>query len=83
VRWSVGYSARADGDTLTAGDVFFPSLTATAPAADVLEVTTVTSTALTRSGGLYHLRASRVGADAADTLTNDVSLIGFRLRRAT
>lgn len=83
VRWSLGYSARVAGELLSAGDVFPPAVTLTAPAADALAVSTFTGTAVTaKAGALYHFRISRTGADAADTLANDASFLGLRLRRA-
>ena len=82
VRWSLGYSVRTAGDLLTAGDVFFTTSTDTAPAQDVLAIKTWTSSAVTTGSGVYHFRLSRLGADAADTLGNDATFLGLRLRRA-
>lgn len=60
------------------------NITATAGAQNVVMVTDLTRPGSTPvTGGAAVIRILRRGADAADTLPNDIGLIGVRLRRAS
>ena len=83
VRWRVVGGANADAVSLATADATDTSLTVTAPAQDVLKVTTLAAGLTAYTNRLYNLRVLRTGAHAEDTLGNDCALLGVELARAS
>lgn len=74
------YSWIQDGDTLNAGLTNLGNVTLTAPAPLVTEVTAMASTLTPTAGKKFRIDFRRSGGDAADTLANDVAILGFVVR---
>lgn len=82
VKIGINHRFVGDGEALGAG-VNTASVTSTAPAQNVMEVATVASGIAATTGKLLNLRVFRLGGDAADTLANDIGLLGVRLVKAS
>ena len=74
-------SAAADLASDTAVDD--GNVTEVAGAQDIIAVTTVASDIATAEDAIFNAQLQRLGADAADTLANDVAILGIRLRRVS
>ncbi|WP_416954507.1 hypothetical protein ACNKF0_19685 [Nocardioides sp. T5] len=74
-------ATRGTGETIATPGSAVP-VTAAAGAAGVIMTTTLIASAPNTTGELLVLGVVRAGADAADTLANDIGLLGLRLRRA-
>lgn len=82
IRYRTVYSSHTNTEDTTIGDVTV-NITLTAPLIDIMKDSRVLSNIAIQLGKVFHFRLIRVGADAADTLTNDAAFIGLRFTRAS
>lgn len=82
VVWKADRYTIADGTALTA-ETEGGAVTATAPAQNVVKVTRALTGIAVSPSLVTRLEVVRVAADAADTLANDVALIGVLLTRVS
>jgi hypothetical protein len=75
------YRVFGGGETLTAPAA--AGVTATAAAQDVLATTTLASGIAVSEAKLLAAHVDRQGADAADTLGNDVAIVAIIIQRET
>lgn len=80
---NVRYGLLYDASNATGGEVNLGNTTLAAPAQNIIKVTTVASGIYRPADGVVRINVRRVGGDASDTLANDASFLGIRLRRAT
>lgn len=79
VQFRLAYYSRGDGEDATAGETTVDT-TLTAGAQNVLERSQLGAGGFTVTAGeLHNLRVTRLGSDAADTLGNDVVVVGFEI----
>lgn len=83
VDWRAIYEQDGDGGTLDSGSTIGATVTATAPAQNVQEETTLVSGVAVTAGNLFLVRAQRLAANAADTLANDAGLLAVVVERAS
>lgn len=85
VVWYLSTNSYSDGDLLTQADTVRNGGTAyTAPASEVVEVTRVTSSAMSLTAGeLLRLFVYRTATSGSDTLANECALLGVELVRAS
>lgn len=79
VVWRVDWNVKGDGEDLSTG-LSFPTVTATAPSQDVVEVTTIATGLTVTPGDLMALKPYRDADNASDTLANDAAFMGIELR---
>lgn len=82
VRWQLFTDNAADGATIDASGTSSHA-TVTAPAQDVLKVSRVGAAIALTASNYQNCRIGRVGGDAADTLANDVALLGVLISKAS
>lgn len=81
VRWGLYTDQTADGAAL--GGLAGDELTVTAPAQNVLKVSRIVTGRAFTATSLQSMRVFRFGAAAADTLANDVALLGVQITKAS
>jgi hypothetical protein len=82
VVFSTGLGGFADGDAATSAGGSATPVTVAAGAVDIIkEYTLLTGATVPAASAL--LRVARLGADAADTLANDIVVIGVKITRAS
>jgi hypothetical protein len=82
VRWEVAIGKKTVGETLNAANAQALSLTSTAQAQDLLSADVLATQMVVTAGYDMSIRLSRLGGDAADTLANDVGVIGIEFIKA-
>ncbi|HEV8670950.1 MAG TPA: hypothetical protein VGS01_09480 [Candidatus Limnocylindria bacterium] len=78
VVWFVGAEKKVDGDNVNTGELT-QQATITAPAQNILKVSSVSPAIAGVAGAYIRFRVQRVGNDAADTLGNDAGLLGVKI----
>lgn len=79
VVYAVAYAVISNGETLNQSDVGGAPFTLAAPLQDVQVNSIIPVDITVEPGEMLYIRVSRNGADAADTLTNDVAFLGMIL----
>ncbi len=80
VRLSVSVGTVVDGGDVQATDTDY-NLTVAAPAQRILKVTDITSSNSLAASGLGYVAIQRVGTNVADTLNNEIAVLGVMLKR--
>lgn len=84
VRWSVFGRAYADATTTAATTLTLSTTTITAPAQYIAQRSQVGTNVTSMSAGtVYRISVTRSATNVADTLTNDVGVIGLEIVRAS
>lgn len=81
VRWSVYVENDSEGSSVEG--TASVSTTATAAAENIITKTTIATGKTISAGGLVLITVYRLGAEAPDTLANDVVILGVKLRKAS
>ncbi len=82
VVWRVYSKTAIDAGSMTSSSAATQT-TATAPAQNVMKVTTIASGITVTRDALMMLQIRRVAADGSDTLANDAGVMAVRLKRAS
>lgn len=82
VRFDLTYKVAADAGAINSGSTTTSS-TVTAPAQYVTKRTALASGVTVAAGSVVSLNVNRAGGNGADTLANDIGIIGVEIRRAS